>query len=194
MGVKLGIYEAIKAALEALVDGNGVRCIETVGIWNNQFTHEEEETAVNYPAVYVEFSSIPWDTTNIQPIKVIDKGNKIGEQKAQPVIITLHCGFSDLDDATLAFENIEPILEKIFFGIQGITALCVTALLRSDERQDVEHDRVLDWQMDFTTSFQQPGEDDGTLTKIDPNTLTLELTRDLDIHPDTVGDIRTGPE
>ena len=199
MGVKLDLYNGIVTALKAITETTATdgskRSIETVGIWNNQFDRESEEIAFNFPAIFIEFASIPWTTTNQQPIRSGSNASNISkEQKAPGTLLTLHCGFSELDNATDSFPIIEPILEKIYFAIQGVEVNHATALLRGEERQDTEHSRVIDWQIDFSTMLIQAGQADSDLTLIPADTLILETTEDLDIEPTTKGDIRTGPE
>ncbi len=193
MGLKLDQYNAIITAIKGITTA-GKRDINHVGLWNNQPDHENDQIPVNYPAVYIEFASIPWNTTNLKSPNLGATGNIIKEQKSDIVVIVLHCVFAPLSDVDISFPEIEPILEKIYFAIQGLESLCAQPLLRSAERQDPDHDRVLDWQMDFVSSYQQAGEEDSTLTLIGADVLTIETTKDLDIEPTTSGDIRTGPE
>ncbi|MCH7902756.1 hypothetical protein IIC68_03310 [archaeon] len=60
-------------------------------------------------------------------------------------------------------------------------------MLRIAERQDTDHDRVIDWQMDFSTMMLQLGEESGVI--IPGGTLDVEVDVDLKIDNDI---IRTG--
>jgi len=194
-GPKLELFKAVETAIKAIVDSDGNTVVKEFGLWNNQFDHEREETSFNFPAVFLEFASLPWELSKINPIKSGELGNIVKEQKGGPGVIVIHCGFSYMRDNEQAFEDLEPKLELIYFAIQGLQGELFNPLQRIDERQDVEHNRVQDWQMDFSSILTQCGEEDSSLIKIDADTLTLELSPiDLDIELDTTGDIRTGPE
>lgn len=185
MSAKLDIFNDIVTELEEVSE------IETIGIWNNQFDNEAEEISFNFPAVFVEFADIPWISTNQHPSRSGSQGNIAKEQKAPGTLITLHIGFSELKDETKSFPDIDAILDTVYFKIQGLGANkdFYSALLRVAERQDTDHNRVIDWQMDFSTEMFQCGELDEDLTKIDARTLDLETDIDLDIDNDV---IRTG--
>jgi len=183
MGVKLDIFNDIITELER------VKQIKTTGIWNNQFDNEEREKPFNYPGVFVQFTSIPWTSSHQKPRRDSSVGNVNKEQDANGAIITLHCGFEKLEDATESFADIDAVLELIYFAVHGISGDQYTTLLRAEERQDDDHDRVIDWQIDFITQLTQQGVLDENLTLIDAGTLKTDVTVDLDID-DPV--IRTG--
>lgn len=179
MSVKLDIFKDIKAAIESKVTE-----IQDVRLYNAQFDNEDREKAFNYPVVFIEFADIPWEQSN-QKVEGILGINK--EQKGGLAIITLHIGFTHLENETISFELMAPILEKVYFAVQGLQSDLYTALLRITERQDVDHDRVIDWQMDFTTMMLQVGEETGTV--IPGGTLDVDVDVDLKIDNDI---IRTG--
>ena len=183
MSAKLDIFNDIVTELDKIKE------IETKAIWNNQFDNETEETSFNYPVVFIEFATIPWDVTSLRPPRLGSEGNKRKEQKAPGTIITLHIGFSKLEDQTQSFIENDPLLDKVYFAIQDLTGDFYTPLLRVAERQDTDHDRVIDWQMDFTTQMSQCGELDTSLTEIPGSTLDLDVGIVLDIDNDI---IRTG--
>lgn len=178
MSAKLDIFNDIVTELESKVPE-----IETTGIWNNQFDNEAGEISFNFPAVFIEFAEIPWTSTNLNPSKVGSQGDVTKEQKGEGALITLHAGFSKLEDETESFPTIDALLEKIYFAIQGLgkDKDYYSPLLRVAERQDTDHNRVIDWQQDFMTTMFQSGELNTDLTKIDAGTLELELDTDLDI-------------
>lgn len=187
MSVKLDIYNDIISTLKTKVPE-----IKTLGLWNNQFANEDEEFVFNFPAVFIEFTNLLWTTTNLKPSRLGTQGNISKEQKGEGSIITLHIGFSELSDAKTNFADLDPLIEKVFFAIQGLSGNYYTPLLRNAERQDSDHDRVIDWQKDFSTMLTQCGEQDADLTKIAKDTLSLEITKDLDIDVPTQTGIRTG--
>lgn len=189
MSAKLDIFNDITTKLEAILDSNDKRIIQTIGIWNNQFDNEAEEDAFNYPAVFIEFAEIPWTSTNQPPSSLGSQGNVSKEQKGVGALITLHAGFSHLEDETTSFPIIDATLELIYFAIQGLTGTYYQPLLRSAELQDTDHNRVIDWQQGFTTTMLQGGTPDENLTEIAAGTLDVETNVDLDIDNDV---IRTG--
>ena len=190
MSVKLDIFNDIVTAVEAIVDINGIKVINTVELWNSQLENEEDEISFNFPAVFIEFAEIPWTSTNQQPSTLGTQGNVTKEQKGEGALVMIHISHSELDDETISFPVIDAVNDKIYFAIQGLFKNeKYSPLLRITELQDVDHERVIDWQMGFLTTMFQCGELDDTLIKIDGGTITLVLAKDLDIDNDT---IRTG--
>lgn len=185
MGVKLQLFNDIITAIET------VTVIKTTGLWNNQFDNEATERAFNYPAVFIEFTSITWSRTHQTPNRDSSVGNVNDEQDAPDTVITLHIGFSELKSATQVFAAIDATLELIYFAVHGIEGTQYTKLVRMAERQDTDHDRITDWQMDFTCQMTQQGVLDTDLELIAAGTLTLEQTRDIVIQPGTETGVRT---
>lgn len=175
MSSKLVLFNAIVAKIQA-----DVKEVKTIKLWNSQLDNEPTEKAFNFPGLFVEFGEILW-TTHLNPPRIGSEGNIQSEQKSDPSIVILHCAFSHLENETISFPKIDPILEKIFFAMQGLADPCFTPLKREGERQDTDHNRVIDWQMDFSTSFIQAGEPDPDLEQIDAGTLEIDITTDLDI-------------
>ena len=186
MSAKLDIFNDIVTAIEAVSD------IETIELWNSQLVNEDKETSFNFPAVFIEFADIPWTSTNQPPSKLGGEGDVTKQQKGVGSLITLHIAFSQLENETVSFPLISPIIDKVYFAIQGLNGTFYGPLLRVAERQDTDHDRVIDWQMDFNTIMLECGELDPDLTKINAGTLAVELDIDLDIDVPTQKGIRTG--
>ena len=180
MSAKLDIFNDIVTEIRKITD------IETVELWNSQLVNEDKETSFNFPAVFIEFADIPWTSTNLKPSKLGGEGDVTKQQKGAGALITLHIVFSQLENETVSFPIISPIIDKIYFAIQGLTGTFYGPLLRVAERQDTDHDRVIDWQMDFNTMMFECGELDADLTKIDAGVLDVELNVDLDIDNDVV--------
>lgn len=179
MSVKLNLYNDIETILIAIDE------IKTVGIFNNQFDREDEEKAKAYPCCFVEFANIGWTQTQQTPIR---KVNAQKQQKAEGTIVTIHIGFEDLQDETANFKDIDPIIQKVYLALQDLTGDYYSVLNREAERQDTDHNNVIVWQMDFSTTMEEVGEE-ATLKKVDGGTLSLEITKNLKIDNDI---IRTG--
>lgn len=184
MSVKLDIFNDIVTEVEKVSE------IETVKLWNSQLENEESEIPFNFAAVFIEFAEIPWTSTNQQPSTLGPQGNVTKEQKGAGALVIIHITFSKLDNETITFPDIDVVIDKIYFAIQGLFKNeKYSPLLRVAERQDTDHDRVIDWQMDFLTTMFQCGELDTTLTQIPGGTVDVKTTVDLDIDNDV---IRTG--
>ena len=186
MSAKLDIFNDIVTALALVTE------IKTVELWNNQFANEEREAAFNYPAVFIEFAETPWTISKQRPPKTGSQGNTTKEQKSEGTIITIHLGFSQLENETVSFPLIDPIIEKVYFAIQGLNGTFYGPLLRIAERQDTDHDRVIDWQSDFIASLEQCGQLDDSLTNIPGGTISIDVNVDLDIDVPTQKGVRTG--
>ena len=180
MSAKLDIFNDIVTEIEKISD------IHTVELWNSQLINEEKETPFNFPAVFIEFTDIPWTSTNLNPSKLGGEGDVTKQQKGGGALITLHIVFSQLENETVSFPIISPTIDKVYFAIQKLSGTFYGPLLRVAERQDTDHDRVIDWQMDFNTMMFECGELDPDLTKINAGTLAVELSVDLDIDDDKI--------
>ena len=187
MSAKLDLFNDIVTEIKKITE------IETVELWNSQLDNESEEISFNFPAVFIEFAEIPWTTTKLKPSKLGSKGDTTKEQKGEGALVTLHISFSQLEDETISFPIIDPVIDKVYFAIQGLSRIeKYTDLLRLSETQDTDHDRVIDWQMNFITTLFQCGELDPKLTKIVGGTLGVDTVVDLDIDVSTQTGIRTG--
>lgn len=181
MSAKLDIFKAVKEAI--IKDAPQIR---TFGFWNNQFDHEPEEIAFNFPAVFLEFSTIPWTASQVQIGKTLSRGNVVKQQKGDGIVVVLHIGFTPLKDVDLSFElDLDPVLDCVYFAVQGLNGDFFSPMLRNAERQDIDHGRVIDWQMDFTFMIHQCGQLDDKLREIAANTLSLCLDVDFDL-PTTI--------
>ena len=180
MSVKLELHTDIKQAIN-----DNVKDIKTLGLWNNQFAPENDPTEIpfNFPACLIEFSSLSWNTSQVQmPRHGTAASNIQKEQSGEAAAIILHIGFAPLLNEELSFIKIDPIIDAVYYAIQMLSSEVYTPLLRSSEVQDTNHGRIIDWQMTFLTRIEQVGKEDALARKIDANTLTLDpVTRDLDI-------------
>jgi hypothetical protein len=181
MSVKLDIFNDIHSRIHSQV-----AAIKEVYIWNGQIEAESEEQAKAYPLVYVEFSSMNWDSTSLKPVRIGTKGNYKNEQKGT-FVVTLHVVFWKLTDETTAFADIDATIELVMFAILGLgaTATYYTPLLRISERQDTSHDNIIDWQIDFNCGVSQCTQAD-TSVLIPGATLAVTVTSTIDIDNDII--------
>jgi len=187
MSVILELYQLVESTLEA-----DATSIKTIGLWNNQFDNEESEKAKDYPAVYVEFTDITWATS--QQTTGLGSTGKYSAQQDGVVVMTLHIGFWQLEDETLAYEEISTVIDEVYNAIQGVDADQINPMQRVGERQDVDHDNVIDWQLDFSTQVLEAGKDLTTTEdreEIAEDTISPSITRDLELEDQV---IRAGKE
>lgn len=186
MSAKLDIFNDIVTALTP------VDKIETIELWNSQLDNENDEIPFNFAAIFIEFIEINWSSSNLSPPKIGSDGNKRKEQKGAGTIVMLHLAFSQLEDETISFPIISPIIDSVYFAVQLLQGDFYTPLLRISEEQDTDHGRVIDWQMGFSTMINQCGELDDSLNEIPGGTLDVNVNVDLDIEVATQKGIRTG--
>lgn len=180
MSAKLDIFNDIVTELKKISE------IETIELWNSQLENEPAEISFNFPAVFIEFADLPWTSTNQQPSRLGVEGNVSKQQKGGGALITLHIAFSQIEDETISFPIISPTIDKVYFAIQGLNRDFYGPLLRIAERQDTDHNRVIDWQMDFNTMMFECGELDSTLTEISGGTIDVIPDIDLDVDNDKI--------
>ena len=183
MSAKLDIFNDIVTELEKIEE------VETVELWNSQLENETDEIPFNFAAVFIEFADIIWTSTNQASPATSSTGDVVGEQKGENALVILHIAFSQLENETVSFPIISPIIDKVYFAIHKLSGDFYSELLRVAERQDTDHNRVIDWQMDFLTTMFQCGEKDSSLTQIPGGTITPEITINLDVDNPV---IRTG--
>jgi len=190
MSVKLDLHTDIKQAL-----ADNVKEIRTLGLWNNQFSPQNDlrEIPYNFPACFIEFSNIAWNTSQVQLPKHGTAATNIHkEQSGEGSTVILHIGFAPLTDEQLSFIRLDPVVDKVYYAIQMLASETYTPLLRTTEIQDTNHGRIIDWQMIFNTRMEQVGIEDRDLRKIAAGTVTLDkVTVDLDIAVGTELGIRT---
>lgn len=188
MSIKYKIYSAIKTKLNT-----DVTSVKTVRLWNGQPDSDENERVYEYPAVFIEFQAIDWKTDNSAGNFEVT-GNMTQQQTAENATITLHCCFWDLRDETDSFSATDDIVTLIYIAMQQLckesnTDGYFTGLNRIAERMDVNHNNVLDWQMDFVCCMHEQPYTIEDLELIEAEAVAPDVTIVLDIDDDT---IRTG--
>jgi hypothetical protein len=159
MSAKLDLYDNIKARITELVPE-----IKTVRLFNNQFEKEKTENAFDYPCLFVEFMSLPWET----------KSKGLQEAAA---VIRLHLGFESLETEE---REIFSLAEKVHQNIQKHSAADLfTNLTRINEMPDGDHDAVIVWLIDYSTLLYDTS---GHITKklVPAKIDDLEITVDPD--------------
>lgn len=177
MSAKLDIYNDIDTALKGITTNN-VRDIKHVAIWNNQIFNEAREKAYNFPAVFVEFTEMLWETRLAGSNAGAIASTGQTEEQNGNITVILHVVFSTLKDETYSFPDVDAILDKVYFAIQnlqGANSDSYSPLLRVAERQDIDHDRVIDWQVDFNIQRVVQEGQNNKYTEIGGGLLDLEV-------------------
>ncbi len=169
----LAIYNDVESAINGIVDSNGEKVFCHFDIWNEQPSNEEGETPIDYPAVFIEFSGINWGER-------ADAGGYqtdiTEEQHGLLSTLKLHIVHSSLEGASISFAIMHPKNQQVYYAIQSISETDLHSRLhRTTEVQDPNHDRVQDWQMDFTFTMVQTGQVFNKTT-IEAGSLTQTLT------------------
>jgi len=152
----LVLYNATVSKLEALLDNNGKQLFPTVGFWNNQINNESIERGINFPACYIHFPDTPW----VQKTAAggFQDPSTEEQRSGDGAVMTIHICHSLLQDAKNSFSIIQPINERVYFALNNQKSKEYGPIVRIKERQDDNHDRVLDWQMDFRFQIIQAGQ------------------------------------
>jgi len=159
------IYTDLKSRIETLSQ------IKTVGLFNNQFANENQEKPFIYPAVFIEFSDIVFESEN-QGIKKIK------------LETTLHVGMRQLVEDLELFD----IVQAVSAIVDGYTTDYSTPFIKVREVHDVDHDNVLVWNIIFTTTVTD--ENSSRFNNLITTTPTMiEVNSSIDIDNNT---IRTG--
>lgn len=168
--MKKEFFENIKTKLETDLNGD----IQHIALWNSQIDNEQIEKPFRFPALFIEFSSIEY-RSEMQGLQKID------------LEFVIHCCFSQLVDDIDLLDTVQ----NVALSLHKYSGDYFSAITRVSETHDVDHDRVIDWQITFNTTLtDELTFRENNLTQINsPAVVTLEITRDLDIDNDV---IRTG--
>lgn len=154
MSVKLTLYNAIKTKVLAMVDGSSNKIIKTFEHWNNQFDRITEEKQFLFPAVFIEFASIEWKTD-------VNVSNKTHTQQARGVCnLTIHIGVENKSDEEDSFPVDIAIIDSVYDQLNGLQGVQFTPLKRISESDDVNHDNILHWQVNYETEIHEKGYDE----------------------------------
>ena len=151
-------YNSLKTQIET------VSAVKTVRLFNNQFNKDSEENAWAYPAVFIEFLDINWETTQL--------ANQQGS-----LTIRLHQGFESYATEDLAILDTLQLINAAVHGYQGAS---FTALQRTNEEQDTDHNQVIIWRTDYITDLVDCS---ATVKKdlVSATVTEIEILKDLDI-------------
>lgn len=168
MSLKKDIFLTIRKKLKEKAFKDDVK---TFGLFNDQFMNEEEEDPFLYSAVFLQYENIDYGATTA--------GSQQGD-----ILLTLHVGYESLDSEDL---GIFDLLDKLFLMMTDLNI----GMERIREVQDINFDAVQVWtqsykvtQIDDTASIPQRRKTIVSVTDV-------EVTKNIIIDPNTVGDIRS---
>lgn len=182
MGIKLTLFNDIKARLEAKVPE-----LLTIRKWNNQFNNESREYAFKFPAAFISFSEMQWQP----PKNTTALVNQLQAQQEGVFVVSIYLGFDKLEDETESWPDIEPIIHKVWSYLEEWTGTPAEygKLIRVSEVEDNNHDNVIVWVINFEFRVAECATVGDMVAAPDPLTLTIDT--DLIIDANTVNDIRT---
>lgn len=124
--------------------------IKSIGKWNNQILNDAQEDQYEYPAVFIEFSSVEWLPSDLKPTQ----SNK-GQQQKGTVEVTLHICHKDLRDSTDTFETHIAFTKLVWDKINQLQGTYFTPLQRLRDVDDVDHGIIRDWQQTYSTQVTE---------------------------------------
>jgi hypothetical protein len=174
MSLRSDLFTAIYNALIAIDD------INTVELYNSQFDNESTERPHKYPFCAIEFSDMQW--TETQQATGGQYANVTNQQKGL-WIITIHIAFQSLKDETASWSDIYPVVDNVYYALNMLDGNTFGAMKRTSEEQDIDHDGVIVWKMNFTCPVMECGIEDDKEDATDGGSteITLEIQKDLDI-------------
>lgn len=145
MSVKLELYQLVKAAVEPFV--------QTFGHFNNQFDTEADECPFNNPAVFFEFSDLPWAPSQLQSFN--PQGTQ--QQKSEECQFTLHISYWDHEDEEDKFLSLLALVGKVYRAVTTIESDNINPIQRINDEDDVDHREPIVWKTTFSTMLTECG-------------------------------------
>jgi len=147
MSVKIELYNLVKAAIATVPE------VETFGKFNNQFNTENEEQPFNNPAVFFQFSEIPWLPS------MLDSFNSQGtqQQKTESLQFTLHISYWSHTPEEDKFLSLLGIVDKVHRALANIESNNINPLQRVSEEDDPDHTEPIVWQTTYSTMATEQG-------------------------------------
>jgi hypothetical protein len=143
MNSKSNLYKDLKQCLQEIPE------VGTVSLWNSQLDNIDSENAINFPCVYIEFNKISW-----YPVKQNDPINRVKNHQNAECSIVLHIGFDTVENEDDSFDYVNWVIEKIHQATQGLRGDYFSPLDRTFETQDINHDGLIVWEVQYDTLLQ----------------------------------------
>lgn len=172
MSAKLVLYNAVKAKLLAIKNDSGITIVKTAGHYNNQFDRINEEIQYIFPATFIAFTDIPWNTS----VGAV-QNNSTQEQKAQ-CNIEIHIGLKNLKDEADSFPEDIAIIDSIndqLNGLQDEVNHLFTPLKRIGETDDTNTSNIRHWVITYQTELHEKGYVGSQVDATDGGDTTIEI-------------------
>lgn len=170
--MQLELYNAIKTHLTTNKTAIGLK---TIGLWNNQFERENENVAIDYPCVFVEFTNVEY--------RDLTKGIQQYDMD-----VVFHLGFESYKNEDTAILTLKQTLHNYLQAKSFSTAPYETRLLRRSENQNFDHDNVQEYILTYHVSGKDFSISTLPTTEAEVDTLTLTTVLDIDNQIIRTGD------
>ena len=155
MSVKIELYNLVKAAVEGILtdDPEPVRVIKTFGHFNNQFNTEAEEQPFNNPAVFFQFTEMPWQPSQHSSFNA--QGTQ--QQESESLQFTLHISYWSHNPEEDKFLSLLDVVDKVYRALANIESDTINPLQRINDEDDPDHTEPMVWQTTFSTMVVEKG-------------------------------------
>jgi hypothetical protein len=165
MSVKLEIYQAIKAKLEALA------FLENVLHYNGQDTLDyEEDVSKRFPQAWIQLNTVNWGASELHP----HQENRTQQQKSSEVVITIYYAVFSLNPDDDTFETDLVNIDLIYRAVTMTEGDNFNPLQRSSESDESNNNNVRVWAQEFTTMLTEPAI---VSTDIDAAPVTITINK-----------------
>jgi len=162
------IYTDILTRLQSELNNT----VKHYGLWNNQIGNEQIEKPFRFPALFIEFTDIPY------------RSEGYGSQKID-LGFSVHCVFSQL----IQDLDMLDVVNQVGLTLHGFALDYSTNITRVSEVQDVDRDRLTDWVINFVCTITV---DDAVpvqnMTQTTPTSLGVTAQLDIDNNVIRSGD------
>jgi hypothetical protein len=141
--------------------------VKWIDKYNSQILKTSPDPAIQYPAIFIQFSTFKWTTAN----------NKV--QKGAG-IIRLHVAFENHEDSQMGAVNQDKALqflefnEAVFNTMEGFSGKGFTALSRITDKEDIDHSSIIVTMMDYQTQLLDDSADEAKNQQLaDPELIVI---------------------
>lgn len=165
MSAKLELYQAIKAALEAIPS------LEEVIHYNGQdLLDYEKDIARRFPACWIQLTTIPWQPSELDAYNK----NRTRQQKSIGATVTIYTAQQTVKDDDDTFESDLTLIDLVYRALTLLDGDHFTPLERSLESDLPTNNNVRVWAQEYTTMLTEQAV---AKTLEDAAPVTLEITK-----------------
>jgi hypothetical protein len=146
MSVKLELYQAIKAKLQAIPE------VRNVLHYNGQdLTNYEQDNAKRFPQVWIQLGTIEWQPSELQA----HQSNRTQQQKSGTVAITIYYASFSLNEDDETFETDLTAIDKIYRALTMLDSDNFAPLQRVSESDLSTNNNVRIWPQIYSTMLTE---------------------------------------